>query len=176
MERQHPIKPKLAHDTKASDLPIVMMVSLLHLEELAVGYLWLQFDVDSLGAVQNYHRLLAILDLMTTIKPDEFHAWGLKTYMRYKDLEKKGAMREAGEIIQELHKAQEKFPENARGWYELAYAYTFLLNDFPPALEYARKALNLRQTKEYAVIVNFLEKKTNANPLGLFLPQTPLEQ
>lgn len=111
-----------------------------------------------------------LLDLMTTIKPDEFHAWGLKTYMRYKDLEKKGAMREAGEIIQELHKAHEKCPENARGWYELAYAYTFLLNDFPTALEYARKALNLRQTKEYAVLVNFLEKKS-----GFFLPASLTE-
>ena len=83
-------QPQFSHQTRMSDFPLLIMVSLFNLEELFVGYLWLQFDVDSLGAVGNYHRLLGTLDLITTIKPDEFHAWGLVTYMRYKHWIKEG--------------------------------------------------------------------------------------
>ena len=52
----HPESSFLTSDAYG-DFPLLMVISLFNLEELFVGYLWLQFDVDSLGAVANYHRL-----------------------------------------------------------------------------------------------------------------------
>ena len=162
-------QPQLSHQTRMSDFPFLIMISLFNLEELFVGYLWLQFDVDSLGAVGNYHRLLGTLDLITTIKPDEFHAWGLVTYMRYKHWMKEGHGKKALDGINELHKAQEKFPSNSRGWYELAYMYGLVLRDTSKALKYAQKAYTLEPNKENTLILRTLQR-VNARNKGIIIP------
>ena len=166
-------EPKISHQTRISDFPLLIMVSLFNLEDLFVGYLWLQFDVDSLGAVGNYHRLLGTLDLITTIKPDEFHAWGLVTYMRYKHWLKEGQTNKALGSIKELHKAQERFPLNARGWYELAFMYGLVLRDTSTALKYAKQAYSLEPNKENTLMMQTLQR-VNARNQGVLIPRQPL--
>lgn len=165
LEKTYTIEPQFSHQTKPSDFPLLMVVSLFHLEDLCVGYLWLQFDVDSLGAVANYHRLYGILDLITTIKPTEFHAWGLATYMRYKQWMHLGYRERAREALDELHTAQDRFPDVARGWYELAYMYGFVLKETQRAEEYARKAYELHDNKENELIYQTM-RKVNARRFG----------
>ncbi len=169
MESIYSPEPQFSHQTSVSDFPILMMISLFNLEDLFVGYLWLQFDVDSLGAVGNYHRLLGTLDLITTIKPDEFHAWGLGTYMRYKHWVNEGQVERALDSVNELHKAQERFPSNARGWYELAYMYGLVLQDTSKALQYASKAYAINPNKENSLILQTLQRVNDRNK-GLLIP------
>ena len=170
MEKIHAPESKFSHQMRMSDFPLLMVISLFNLEELFVGYLWLQFDVDSLGAVANYHRLLGTLDLITTVKPDEFHAWGLVTYMRYKHWIKEGQVNKALDGVQELHKAQERFPSNARGWYELAYMYGLVLRDTDKALQYAMKAYSLEPNKENTLLLQTL-KRVSARKQGILIPE-----
>ncbi len=169
MESIYSPEPKLSHQTSMSDFPFLMIISLFNLEDLFVGYLWLQFDVDSLGAVANYHRLLGTLDLITTIKPDEFHAWGLVTYMRYKHWTNEGQANKALNSMKELHKAQERFPSNARGWYELAYMYALVLRDASKALEYANRAYSIDPNTENTLMLQTLQR-VNARSKGLLVP------
>jgi len=173
MESIYSPEPQISHQTRMSDFPLLIIVSLFNLEDLCVGYLWLQFDVDSLGAVGNYHRLLGTLDLITTIKPDEFHAWGLATYMRYKHWLKEGQANKALDSIKELHKAQERFPSNARGWYELAFMYGLVLRDTSTALKYAKQAYSLEPNKENTLMMQTLQRVSARNQ-GVLIPRQPL--
>lgn len=172
MESIYSTEPQLSHQTRMSDFPLLIAVSLFNLEDLLVGYLWLQFDVDSLGAVGNYHRLLGTLDLITTIKPDEFHAWGLATYMRYKHWFSKGQGEKALASIEDLHKAQDRFPSNARGWYELAYIYGLVLRDTSKALKYAQQAYSLVPNEENTLILRTFQR-VNARNKGIITPLQP---
>tara|TARA_Y100000589_G_scaffold255329_1_gene244316 strand:- start:1338 stop:1958 length:621 start_codon:yes stop_codon:yes gene_type:complete len=172
MERNYSLEPKLSHQTRLSDFPLLMVVSIFHLEDLFVGYLWLQFDVDSLGAVGNYHRLLGTLDLITTVKPDEFHAWGLATFMRYKHWTNEGNVKKAIQSINELHKAQQRFPSIARGWYELAYMYGLVLRDTPKALKYATQAYSIEPNYENTLMMQTLQR-VYARSKGLISPVPP---
>ena len=172
MERTYSLEPQLSHQTRMSDFPLLMIISLFNLEDLFVGYLWLQFDVDSLGAVGNYHRLLGTLDLITTVKPDEFHAWGLATYMRYNHWMNEGEAKKAIQAIKELHRAQQRFPSNARGWYELAYMYALVLRDTSKGLQYAIQAYSIDPNKENTLMLQTLQR-INARDKGLIAPVPP---
>ena len=169
MEKIHAPESKFSHQMRMSDFPLLMVISLFNLEELFVGYLWLQFDVDSLGAVANYHRLLGTLDLITTVKPDEFHAWGLVTYMRYKHWIKEGQVNKALDSVQELHKAQE-ISIKCKGWYELAYMYGLVLRDTGKALQYAIQAYSLEPNKENTLLLQTLQRVSARNQ-GILIPR-----
>jgi len=172
MERTYSLEPQFSHQTRMSDFPLLMIISLFNLEDLFVGCLWLQFDVDSLGAVGNYHRLLGTLDLITTVKPDEFHAWGLVTYMRYKHWMNEGEGKKATKALKELHRAQQRFPSIARGWYELAYMYGLVLRDTPKALKYATQAYSIEPNYENTLMMQTLQRVYARNK-GLISPVPP---
>ena len=61
---------------------MVVLASMLHLNELARGFLWIQFFGDSTNILANYHRLLPLLDAITWLDPSDVDTWGLKTRMR----------------------------------------------------------------------------------------------
>ncbi len=61
----------------------LILVRLFGLQEIAVGFLWLQFDFDSSNALGNYHRLIPTLNAITWLNPAELDAWSLKGYMRF---------------------------------------------------------------------------------------------
>lgn len=159
LEKTYPMPPNI-NLNESSNLPVTMMVSMFNLESLMVGWLWLQFDTDSLGSVQNYHRLLATLDMITSIKGDEFHAWGLATFMRYKRYMARGNSLKAEESELSLVQAQKKYPRNYRGYYEVAYFYAFLKKDKKTAWEYIQQAYKLNPDKEVSTLYMHLKNSS----------------
>lgn len=155
LEKTYPMPPNI-NLQESSNLPITMMVSMFNLESLMVGWLWLQFDTDSLGSVQNYHRLLATLDMITSIKGDEFHAWGLATFMRYKRYIREGNSIKAQESETTLLEVQKKHPNHYRGYYEVAYFYAFLKRDKKTAWTYIQRAYDINPNKEVSTLYQHL--------------------
>lgn len=143
-----------------SSFPIFMAISAFNLERLVVGYLWLCFDIDSTGAARNYHRLLPYLELITTVKPDEFHAWGLATFMRCKRYESEDNPEKLQESMQLLIDAVKLYPDNDRGHYELAYMYAFFYRDYEKALEPAYQAWQLNSSSQMNFkLYHFVQEK-----------------
>ena len=89
--------------------------------------------------------------------------------MRYKHWVNEGQVERALDSVNELHKAQERFPSNARGWYELAYMYGLVLRDTSKALQYASKAYALNPNKENSLILQTLQR-VNDRTKGLLIP------
>lgn len=155
--RNHPV-PKNRVDLKRGSvsLPLLLAVDILGLHDLMVGWLWLKFDLDSLGVAQNYHRLLAWLDLITTLKPNEYHAWGLKTYMRLLRPENADAPLRQEKLMEELIAATDYEESNYRGHYEVAYLYAFYFKKPELAMPYATLAARLKPNRETLAIVDYL--------------------
>ncbi len=148
---------------QVSQIPVLVGLKLFALEKLAVGWLWLRFDYDSLNAVKNYHRLLAILDLIILIQPDEFEARGLAATMRVKRLLPELREQEGLKLAKELIQASSAYPQNDRGFYEVAYLYTFILRKPDMALPFAQKAIDLKSSTTNEKLYLHLQKLLKLN-------------
>ncbi len=158
--RNHPVpKNRVDLGRGGVSLPLLLTVDILGLHELAVGWLWLKFDLDSLGVSKNYHRLLAWLDLITILKPDEYHAWGLKTYMRLLRPENADAPLKQEQLMKELIAATEHDESNYRGYYEVAYLYAFYFKKPDLAMPYATLAARLNPNRETLSVVDYLKRE-----------------
>ena len=117
------------------------IISLLDLQELGVGFLWLQFDQDSLNLLGNYHRLLITLDGITSLDPGEFDAWSLKGYMRLDRGLKKNDQAMVKRAMADYQLACELNKNDARFYNDAAQAFLFKLKDPIKALEYSKQAI-----------------------------------
>jgi len=119
------------------------LVRAFNLKELAVGFLWLRFDTDTVYQLANHHRLLVILDAITSIKEDDFDAWSLKNYMRIdlamkrKDEEMKKRALKDYKLACELNSADWRY------YHDAAQIIFRRLKNRELALDYAEKANGL---------------------------------
>jgi tetratricopeptide (TPR) repeat protein len=158
-----------------SNLPLFLAISVFNLERVMVGYLWLRFDLDSTGSAQNYHRLLPYLELITIIKPDEFQAWGLATFMRCKRYKIEGKPEKTEYAMQRLSAVVEAYPENDRGHHELAYMYAFFFRDYEKALPSAYKAWRLNPDSQMNYrLYAFVSRRIRDIRMGRQLEPAPL--
>ncbi|MBW7874500.1 MAG: hypothetical protein H3C47_00765 [Candidatus Cloacimonetes bacterium] len=157
VKNSHPIVKTEISD-RAVSVPIMVAINILGLQDLIVRWLWIRFDLDALSFVRNYHRLLPYLDLITRIKPDEFHAWGLKTYMRLLRYQREGDTPRMMEDLQKLKEAVLKYPKNWRGHYEVAWMYAIFYKQPENALPWAKEALMLDSNNETRELLNFVER------------------
>lgn len=118
-------------------------VNMLNLQQLVVGFLWMEFDRDCLNAIANYHRQLITLDAITALDSSDFAAWSLKCYMRldqsikkkHKDM-KTRALKDY-ELACELNPNDYRYPEDA------AEAIFFKLKDYKLTMKYLQQAEKL---------------------------------
>jgi tetratricopeptide (TPR) repeat protein len=138
LNRMLPEKPRLNSNMGRRGFTLQMIASMLNINRLVVGWLWVQFDSDSTNLSKNYHRLLPTLELITAIQPDEFVAHGLLCYMRCVHAKNSDETEKYKEAYTELERASKEFPNNPRGHYELAYINAIFLKDYEKALPYAK--------------------------------------
>ncbi len=115
----------------------------LNLKELAVGFLWLRFDNDTVYLLGNYHRLLITLDAITALKPDEFDAWSLKNFMRVDRGRRKKDAEITSRALRDFELSCRLNPDDWRFWHDAAQTIYARLDDPEKALEFARKAYSL---------------------------------
>ncbi len=156
--QQSPKSTKTELSDKAISVPLMVAINILGLQDLIVRWLWIRFDLDALGFVRNYHRLLPYLDLITKIKPDEFHAWGLKTYMRLLRYQREGNSQRLIEDMQKLKDAAQKYPKNWRGHFEVAWMYAIFFKQPENSLPWANEALILDSNNETRELWNYVER------------------
>ncbi|GAB4276635.1 MAG: hypothetical protein Kow0029_18780 [Candidatus Rifleibacteriota bacterium] len=113
------------------------LIKTLNLRELAAGYLWMQFDNDSINQLANYHRLLITLDALTSIKEDDFDAWSLKNYMRLDRGIRKNDREMINRAIRDYKRAIELNPQDRRFLHDAAQSFYMKLHDLKLARKYA---------------------------------------
>jgi tetratricopeptide (TPR) repeat protein len=119
------------------------LIKTMNLQELAVGFLWMKFDNDTIYLLANHHRLLINLDAITTIKPDEFEAWSLKNFMRSsraitaKDTEMKQR------ALRDFSRACKLNPDESKYFHDAAQTIFGKLKEPELALPYAEKAVTM---------------------------------
>ncbi len=119
---------------------MVVLASMLHLNELARGFLWIQFFGDSTNILANYHRLLPLLDAVTWLDPSDVDTWGLKTRMRLTRAvrEDDAALRE--KAIRDMEHAMRLNPKSWELRHELAWQLLAVVGSPGRALPYAERA------------------------------------
>lgn len=120
----------------------LLLVQMLGIRELALGFLWIQFDTDSALMLGNSHRLLPTLDAITWLDPNDLDAWGLKTFMRINRAKnKRPDLVEAG--IKDFAKAVQANPESWEFPFEMGRQLYFTLASPSRALPYLEKAAKI---------------------------------
>ncbi len=116
------------------------LVRAFNLKDLAVGFLWLRFDTDTVYQLANHHRLLVILDAITSIKEDDFDAWSLKNYMRIDRAIKTNDEEMKKRALKDYQLACELNSNDWRYYHDAAQIIYARLKDLELALDYAEKA------------------------------------
>jgi hypothetical protein len=158
LDKSLPDKPVLSKEMSVANFSMFAATSLFEINRFMVGYLWLRFDMDSTNSTQNYHRLLPTLEMIVSIKPDEFVAYGLMTYMRLVRYGHENNLKEMDAVMQRLVAAAGEFPQNWRGQYEVAFMYGIFFKDFEKALPYAERAWEMGQNKESFLLLDYIKK------------------
>ncbi|MFZ5950312.1 MAG: hypothetical protein ACOYXC_06385 [Candidatus Rifleibacteriota bacterium] len=123
------------------------LIRALNLKDLAVGFLWLRFDTDTVFQLANHHRLLITLDAITAIKEDEFDAWSLKNFMRLDRAVKKKDEEMKKRALHDYRLACLINPIDWRFFHDAAQTIFKRLDDIDQAMEYAQKACSMPESK-----------------------------
>jgi tetratricopeptide (TPR) repeat protein len=123
------------------------LIKTLNLKELAVGYLWMSFDNDTIYQLANHHRLLITLDAITSLKEDEFEAWSLKNFMRLDCAVKQDDEEMKARALNDYRLACELNPCQSKFWHDAAQTIYTRLKDPEMALTYARQSVKLPDAK-----------------------------
>lgn len=149
--------------SEANDV-FLILVQMLGIRELAIGFLWIQFDCDSANSLASYHRLLPILDAITWLNPHELDAWGLKTYMRLRKAYQDKDDKLVEKSIKDFDRALLANPRNWEFPFEIGRQIYFTIASPARALPYLEKAIAFPDRHEnvdklYAKILQTLGKK-----------------
>ncbi len=141
------------------------VINMVNLQEIASGFLWIQFNNDSMNMLANYHRLLVTLDTIVSIVPDDFAAWSLKNFMRLDHGNKKPDPEMRKRAINDYKLSCKINSDDWRFFHDAAQAFYFRAKDLDLALEYAEKAFLLKDhpLKTDALYAKVLEEKGYLN-------------
>ena len=158
------VSGKVATDKEGSSF-FSFLVKALNVQDLAVGFLWMQFDNDTVYMLANHHRLLINLDSITAIKHDEFAAWSLKNFMRIEQALRKNDEQMKARALRDYRLACELNPDNWEFFHDAAQIIYKRLKDLDLAQEYAEKACKFAEHKVKAkrllALIYFDQKKYN---------------
>lgn len=121
----------------------IWLVKALNLKELAVGFLWMRFDNDTVYQLANHHRLLITLDAITAVKEDDFDAWSLKNYMRLDRSIKQKDEEMKARALRDYELACRLNSEDWHYYHDAAQMIYNRLKDKNLALTYAQKGFAL---------------------------------
>ncbi len=139
----HSFARKTSQNTQKNTGIYTWLIKTLNLKELAVGYLWMSFDNDTIYQLANHHRLLITLDAITSLKEDEFEAWSLKNFMRLDRAVKKGDEEMKARALNDYRLACDLNPDQSKFWHDAAQTIYTRLKDPRMALAYARQSVKL---------------------------------
>ncbi|MEW6712055.1 MAG: hypothetical protein AB1403_19685 [Candidatus Riflebacteria bacterium] len=123
------------------------LIRALNLKDLAVGFLWLRFDTDTVYQLANHHRLLITLDAITAIKEDEFDAWSLKNFLRLDRAVKKKDEEMRTRALHDYRLACQINPKDWRFFHDAAQTIYNRLGNIDQAMDYAQQACAMPESK-----------------------------